>query len=981
MTKQIIFQDSFLVSGIMCHAGCGNTIQSLLNNCLDECKESEMLPENAQLIMDAEPQALGVHRLFITIEGNEHRFNQGETSRTQLLTRLKASLSSSFDLIDNHPDTPTNDSTKINWINIIVNLLAMGAIVGLSVLFPPSLLLTIGLTSLTFLTTAFTAREYLINFFQNLRNNNNLANMTTTVTLGWSLSLAHTLFHAISMPLASSFSMIFMSFVMPLILITIINGMDEIKRQVLRKSTKMHLQGVKALFPQMSEEYPCYQLSQEQQTQLDQQIELFSNRKKYQEQTQLTQQVVSSNENTKKSNEFFQSIQVQLDNDNVLMEKKCAIKKGMIIKVNRGECFPVDCILIKGSTVVDPSLLTGESQQSKRCMHSIPAGAINLGHPVSVYATEDSYNSTVNKLLFRSNRARENITLESNRKFTYLYTALIAVGIVASITIPFALGILTIPLLLQNVTGILFAVCPCTMAIAHQLPSVLNMYQRNNKDITIRDENLCNHSHDIHTIVFDKTGTLTTGNSEVESSEGISSSLWGRVYLLEKQHGAEHPLAKAITNYYETRTMGESIFQDIAEASTDSRNRGLSGIVQGKQIHIGNANYLRHSGIKLPPLDLQKIEQGLSPVYVAEDKVYQGVIYIKHEVREDILVALNRLKREGKKIIMLTGDSQLSAIGFNQQNGDIFDLDDIYAEQTPQDKENFLANLMSSEQVNPKGVWFVGDGLNDAPCSRMVSEKGGISCAIRSDNKAAFFTDISLNGSLDYLFEHNNLNQFLKKNVLQNQMLLTYGAIAFLAFIISFSIAGIAVSPIIPLFIMASTTLFVLFNSYRVPLSIDHALDKKTSWLKGLLASDLSISLLAGASALFICGLLISTVATGGLALPAIVFTAGAAAAISSVCILGAGTLFGLFTLLTATYLFADKWVNSPVADNVDLVSPIPLANKELSSPALPTQEEQHDSAFNFALSTLNRKSPNEEALSDSEIQEEEIPVRMARYN
>ncbi|BCA96791.1 hypothetical protein TUM19329_31520 [Legionella antarctica] len=957
MSKQIIFQDSFLVSGIMCHTGCGNTIQNLLNNCLDECKDENVLPKNAQLIIDAEPQAFGIHRLFITIETNDE-FNHDDTNQSQLIARFRESLSSVFDLIDNHPDTAPKDSLNVNWINILANLLAMGAIIGLTILFPPSLLLTIGLTSLSFLTTAFTAREYLTGFFQNLFNNNSLANMTTTVSLGWMLSLAHTLFHAVTMPLASNFSMVFMSFIMPIMLITVINGMDEIKRQVLNKSKKMHLQGMKTLFPQMSDEYPCYQISEALQNLLSQEI--------------------TADKYLKNPSKILPSIQMQLDSENLQMKKKRSLKAGMIIKVNRGECFPVDCILIQGNTIVDPSLLTGEPQQSKRCMSSIPAGAINLGQSVSVYATRDSYNSTVNKLLFRSNRARESIAAESNRRFTYFYTTLIALGIIAAIVTPFALGILTIPLLLQNVTGILFAVCPCTMAIAHQLPNLLNSYQRNHKGILIRDENLCAHSNDIHTIVFDKTGTLTTGNSEVESSEGISSSLWERVYLLEKHYGAEHPLAKAITHYYETKSTHQSLIKDIKEAYTDLRHQGLSAVVQGKQIHMGNANYLRCSGIELPKLDLQKIEQGFSPVYVAEDKVYQGVIYIKHEVRQNILGALNRLKKEGKKIIMLTGDSQLSAISFNQQNGDIFDLDNIYAEQTPQDKENFLSNLMRSEHVNPKGIWFVGDGLNDAPCARMVTEKGGISCAIMSDNKAAFFTDISLNGSLDYLFEHNKLNNFLKKNVLQNQGLLTYGGVAFLAFIITFSIAGIAVSPIIPLFIMASTTLFVLFNSYRVQLSIDTALEKKTSWLKQLLASDLSISLLVGASTLLIFGLLISTVATGGLALPAIVFTAGAAAAISSVCILGAGTLFGVFTFLTTTYLIADKWVNAYIEDDsAALVSPAPLKSGHLSSSSL-SEEERHDLTSNSRLTSPSRKST--ETVEDNKIPEEAQAVILAGY-
>ena len=959
MKKKIISQDSFLVSGIMCHQGCGVTIRGCLNHCLDECKQEKLLPEDAQLIVDAEPQALGIHRLFIMIESDQHDFKRFDGNNHLISTKFKESLDSiGFDVIDNNGPIQKDKSNSINWINILVNLLAMGTIIALSIICLPSLPLTIGLTALSFFTTAFTARDYFINFFRNLRNKNP-ANMTTSITLGWFLSLTHTFYHSITMPLASSFSMIFMSFIMPIMLITIVNGMDEIKRLVLNKSKKMHLQEIKALFPQMEEEYLCYQLEQQELDALFKLMETITD--------------------TDKANtdELLHPLQNILGNNNLIMESKNSLKKGMVITIKRGSCFPVDCILIQGSTLVDSSLLTGEPQQGKQRLDFIPAGAINLGQSVTVYATQDSYNSTINQLLFRSNRAKESMIIESDYKFTYLYPAFIIVGITASIVTPFALGILSIPLLLQNVTGILFAVCPCTIAIAHQLPNLLSIYQRSNKGIILRDENLIRQSDEIHTIVFDKTGTLTTGNSQVDSFEGISSSLWERIYLLEKQHGAEHPLAKAIYHYCEERTISHSIIiKDIKNVSADSNNRGLSAIVQGKQIHIGNADYLRQAGIEPLTINSTKIAQGFSPVYVAEDNIYKGVIFIKHEVSKDVLVALSRLKKEGKKIIMLTGDNQLAANGFNQQNGAIFDLDNIHAEQTPQDKENFLRKLMSSGEKNPKGVWFVGDGLNDAPCARIVTEKGGVSCAMTSDDKAAFFTDISLNGSLDYLFEHTKINHFLKKNILQNQLLLTYGSMAFLAFIFVFSIAGIAVSPLIPLLIMSSTTLFTLFNSYRVQLSIDNTLDKKTSWLKQVMGSDLTIGLLVGSSMLFMCSLVISTVATGGLVLPTIVFTAGTAAAIGSACVLTASALFGMFVLLAATYLLIDKCMNNQTEENIVLPGYTPIKNIESSLSTVTLEKERCNNVkLNVGFSELGSKHTYEDLYNYAEHNEESMYV------
>lgn len=947
MIKKIIFQDSFLVSGIMCYQACGVDIQTCLSN-LDELKQQGLLPEDAQLIIDAEPESIGIHRLFITIESKEERVNSTDENNRLLSDKFKSIVDDmGFDLLEHTTSDQNNQSNWLNWINIFINMISILTIVGLSVLFPPSLLLTIGLTTLSFLTTAFTARHYLINFYYHLRNKN-LINMETPITLGWLLSLAHTLYHSMTMPFTISFSMTFMNFIMPIMLITIINVTDEMKRLVLNQSKKIHLKGIKTLFPHMSDEYPCYTISMNEQEKLSQLMTM-----PFTDTVQFSQLKINI-----------------LHDDNVIHHNKNTLKEGMVIKIKQGECFPVDGIIISGNTLIDASILTGEPQQTKKIGDVAPAGSINLSQDVFIYATHDCYNSTVNQLLFRSNRAKlENKSTKSNNKFTYLYATLIIIGIAASILIPLALGLLTVPLVLQNVTGILFAICPCTMAIAHQLPKLLSIYQRHNKGIILRDENLTEHTNEIHTIVFDKTGTLTTGNSQVHASQGISASLWQRIYLLEKQHGADHPIAKAINHYYEAQNIEPSVIQDINNVSIDAKSRGLSALVQGKQLHIGNLDYLNDSNIRLPAnlstLVNAQLAKGYTPVYVAEDGVYQGAIFIKHEIRATVLAALTQLKKEGKKLIMLTGDSELSATAFNQQNGNMFDPANIHAKHTPQDKENFLTTLMKTENIKPNGIWFVGDGLNDAPCARVATDAGGVSCSITSDEKAAFFTDISLDGSLDYLFQHNKLNQFLKHIIAQNQWLFAYGAVAFIAFILCFSIIGIAISPLIPMLIMLSTTLFTLFNSYRVQFSIDNAQDKKVSWPRQWLASDLSIGLLVSASALLICGLLISTVTTGGLTIPAIVFTAGTATTISSVCMIVASTAFAAITFLGAAYLFTATWGNNPKEDRtIDSPSYAPITSldstdtDDLQSNPRTVYPTTANSSFKIPSSALRVPSP-----------------------
>lgn len=207
MVKKIIFQDSFLISGIMCYQGCGATIQSGCTTGLKKCKQKQLLPQSAQLVMDADPQALGVHRIYVTVTDDAPTANQDKYDEIAIAAQFKESVSATgFEIEEQLNSNSKKDASKskANWINIILNLLAIGLITTLSLIFPPSILLTVGLTSLSFLTTLFTARNYLIDFLKSLRTMK-LANMNTTITLGWFLSLAHTLYHVISMPLASSF--------------------------------------------------------------------------------------------------------------------------------------------------------------------------------------------------------------------------------------------------------------------------------------------------------------------------------------------------------------------------------------------------------------------------------------------------------------------------------------------------------------------------------------------------------------------------------------------------------------------------------------------------------------------------------------------------------------------------------------------------------------------------------------------------------
>lgn len=911
--KKVLFHDSYLLSGIMCFDGCGKSIQSSLHDCIKACIKEKLLPADAQLTVDAEPQGLGMHNYIITIQSKTLDFKLSPDFTQQLSNKIKEHIY--FELVTEEQAPP---STTTHWHNLLINLLAIGIISCLATFMSPSLFLTLGLTSFSFITTAFTARRYLLDFFRRLFNNESLFNMNTTVSLGWFLSLAHSVFHAVTMPVFSSASMVFMNWIMPVVLIACINGMDEIKRLLVEKAQKHHLKNLHTLFPQMASHYQCYELSAEHQRMLAHQVTCcLIDQAPIKDKAQHAQAVYAKR---------FTAISQLLPQQAVVKENKNTLKAGMLIQIEPNQCFPVDGIIIEGNTLVDSSLINGEPLQNKRLGQPVPAGAVNLGKKVTLYALKSSYNSTVNTLLLRANRAKTiQTTTEKRTVFWSLYTGLILLSLISALATPALLGIATLPLLLQNVIGILFAICPCTIALAHQLPFLLNHYHLDSKGIHLRDENLQQKEYPIHTYVFDKTGTLTTNTSVVASSTiPKTSNLWQRIYLLEKAYGKEHPIAKALMNYCKPKKNTNILFEAVQQPEPDPQNRGLSAWVLGKKLHIGNASYLKDAGITIP--ETTQID-GLTCVHVAENGQYQGLIYVQHQLRQGIREALQQLKKENKKLIMLTGDHFNAALALNKELGFVFDEQDIHAEQKPQDKEAVLEHLMNSHP-NPEGFCFVGDGLNDAPCCRIVSEKGGLSCSMEADDKSTFFTDISLNGSLQYLFHHNALNQKLEQSLFQNQGIMIYSILSSLLFTLSFSITGLAIPPLIPMTIMLATTLTVLFNAYRTPLSIDHLLDKKSTWPIRFFASNHSIHFVLAATLLLTASLITATFISGTLTLPVGAFHLGPLMAISSLCTLSAIGLLGVVG--TALTLHAWNRINN---NSSEAIPPMTKEKPSLSKP------------------------------------------------
>lgn len=872
----IVYQETILVSGMMCLDGCGVIVE----NQLREAVEKKNLP-NLRVYVFAEPLNSGIQKIVVTIYDDDNNPSLDQKAKQELSKSFRVAIEeASFSICED--SAAKRDKSAINWINILINVIAIVSIIVFSIIFPPSLLLSLGLGAICFLVTLFTARDYIFNFIKSL-SNFEIQGMQTTVSLGWLLAMAHGAYHIGIMPVMRSFAMTFMNFVMPLALITIVNVMDELKRQISLRSQKLLLNGLQSIFPQMRDEYMAVVLTNGQSVSL---------------QEMLQDPEGKSNEIASWQEEQHTLIELTTTERNMLLP-------GMLIKVEAGACFPVDGVIVSGDSVIDRSIITGEQQPILTNFGMrIEAGSTNLLNDVMVLAETSTYRSTVNKILFKANTKDENESKEvidrnkPQQKFYYYYFGFFALGFVVTLVLSIALGFFTITGMLQTMIGILFAICPCTIAIGHYLPKLLQAYQVSSEGILVKNVAASCAAEDFDVFVFDKTGTLTE-SSVVDSVAGISEDLFAKIYRAEAMFGREHPIAKALKDHF-------SKYKDLSlMEQCELEERTASGITvkfSEDSLCIGNAQYLRSQEINVPEGDTPDSTY----VYVGFNKEYQGKILIKHQLRQGMQDSLQKLKNiPGNTLIMLTGDNEGAAVSLNSDLNKVFS--EIYAQQTPEQKANTLENIV--KKYAGKKICFIGDGLNDAICAKKLRDLGGTSISITANDKSAFFTDFSLNGCLDYFFAAKDLSSFTEKIVEQNRWILACGAFVFLTFLISFPVLGIGMSPLIPMLVMFATTIFALVNSYRTSIAAANDLGKKEpSLLSKIMCSELGIGLLVGGSLLLVTAVLVASIASLQLALPLFVFTGGAATIVSSSFLVAATVMLASSVTLACAYAMQSRF-------------------------------------------------------------------------
>lgn len=376
---------------------------------------------------------------------------------------------------------------------------------------------------------------------------------------------------------------------------------------------------------------------------------------------------------------------------------------GDVIVVAAGERVPLDGTVIRGSSFVDTSALTGESvPRAVREGDDILSGCINQSAVLHIRVNKSFDDSTVSRILelVETAGARKSSPEKFITRFARYYTpAVLVCAALLAVVPPLLLPDAAFGDYLYRALSFLVVSCPCALVISVPLAFFGGIGGAARQGILIKGGNYLEALAQARQVVFDKTGTLTVGSFTVQQ---ILPADMDKETLLElaayAEHASAHPIAQSIRSAY-----GRQLDMARITASRELPGHGVETVVDGKTVAAGNARLMAALNITCPAAC------GGTAVYVAADNHFAGTIVIADRLKPDARQGITALKRAGiRTTTLLTGDRQAAA----QQVAGALGIDAVKSELLPGDKVAQLEQIMAAGTGR---TVYVGDGINDAP--------------------------------------------------------------------------------------------------------------------------------------------------------------------------------------------------------------------------------------------------------------------------
>ena len=412
------------------------------------------------------------------------------------------------------------------------------------------------------------------------------------------------------------------------------------------------------------------------------------------------------------------------------------VKVGDLIRVRPGEKIAVDGIVLEGETSIDESMVTGESIPVDKSVGDAVIGSTINNSGTIIFRAEKVGSETmlaqIVDFVKKAQTSRAPIQDLTDKISGIFVPAVVILGLLTFWVWFVLLGDSFVTSLLYGVAVLIIA-CPCALGLATPTALMVGTGRSAKMGILLKNGTVLQEIQKVQTIVFDKTGTLTEGKPVVTDVIGDEGEVLSLAASLEDV--SQHPLAQAIVN--RATELGISLYP--VENFQALHGKGVTGIINGKQVLLGNTKLLADLAI---PHDYQERfdlleKEAKTVVFLSVDGELKGLIALQDVPKENAKEAIAKLKKRGLRTVMLTGDNAGVAHAIAEQIG----IEEVIANVLPEEKAHEIHKL----QKNGK-LAFVGDGINDAPALSVAD----VGIAMGSG------TDIAIE-SADLVLTTNNL--------------------------------------------------------------------------------------------------------------------------------------------------------------------------------------------------------------------------------
>ena len=489
------------------------------------------------------------------------------------------------------------------------------------------------------------------------------------------------------------------------------------------------------------------------------------------------------------------------------------IAVGDRLRVRPGEGVPVDGDIIEGASSIDESMLTGESMPvGKTIGAKVIGGTINQSGGFVMQAKKvgrDTMLARIVQMVSDAQRSRAPIQRLADQVSGWFVPLVLAVAALAFVVWSVFGPEPRTTFGLIAAVSVLIIACPCALGLATPMSIMVGVGRGAQSGILIKNADALERLERVDTIVVDKTGTLTEGKPQVTAVQAFGDLKEADVLRLAAslERNSEHPLAAAIVRRALKLRTGFVAVENFAAPA----GKGVSGTVDGKAMMIGNARIMTEAGIDIARArDLTDGYRagGATVVFVAHELTLIGAIAVADPIKDSAAGAITALKQAGLRVVMLTGDNDITANAVAAKLG----ISEVKAEVLPGDKSKIVQQLRSEGRI----VAMAGDGVNDAPA--LAAADVGIAMGTGTDVAMESAGVTLVKGDLNGIVRARALSAATMSNIRQNLLFaFIYNAAGVpIAAGALYPVFGLLLSPMLAAAAMALSSVSVIGNALRL---------------------------------------------------------------------------------------------------------------------------------------------------------------------